>query len=188
MDKVKFDPVTHTYWLENGKELPSVTRIIREAGLMDRLPDDAGEAMRRGSMIHAYAEAIDNGQALEDAESEYEPYLAAWQSFKELSKVKFIDIERVVWSSRGYAGMLDRRAKLNGDKYLLDIKTGNVPSWSVAQLAAYKATRPEFKDDKLAVVQLKPTGKFSLIEYNCAEEAEGKQVFLAALVIWKWKN
>ena len=57
---VRFDAVAHRYW-SGPRELLAVTRVLREAGLVDATwYTDA--ARERGAALHALTEAIDRDE------------------------------------------------------------------------------------------------------------------------------
>lgn len=142
--RVQFDEATHTYTLD-GKELPSVTHIIRylavdKANNAD--PNMALMARERGSAVHEATVMYDySGEIPDDFPSEYAPYLEAYVQFVRDYKPKWELIEHVMADEEsGFAGTLDRFGLIDDEYAILDIKTSykiDMQSLS-AQLAAYQ--------------------------------------------------
>lgn len=86
---------------------------------------------------------IDRGERrLEDyaAEHPMQPYLRAWQVFKEVYVVQILHIEQIVGGLEvGCAGTLDRLVLLKdgGEPVVIDLKTGREKLWHRAQLGGY---------------------------------------------------
>jgi len=137
---VEFDAATHTY-TAGGVVLPSVTTVIRAAGLMNAAYIGAGTtvAMERGSIVAELTELDDMGEL--DAGS-VDPllfgYLDAWRRFRADAgyAVEADGIERRI-ANGACAGTLDRVGKLNGIHTIIDIKTGAAAAWHKIQTAGY---------------------------------------------------
>ena len=180
MSKVQFDEATHTYTL-NGKELPSVTHIIRylavdKANNAD--PNAAAIARERGTLVHQEAMLFDYTNCFSsDIDSDCAPYLEAYVQFVRDYKPQWTLIEHIMGDDSdgmGYAGTLDRFGLIDGKFALLDIKTSykvDIPSLS-AQLAAYskllRKEQPIFNEDHVALygLQLMRNGKYRLYKCN----------------------
>lgn len=129
----------------NGNYYPSATTILdaypKNAGFYEWLKkagDDADnirdEAGRKGSVIHDLTEQYDMGVevSLLDDQGNINCRMNEWAQFERYIefrtrfKPEIIDIEQnLVSDVLGFGGTRDRIIKLNGKKYLLDIKTGN---------------------------------------------------------------
>ena len=120
-------------------------------------------------------------------------YVQAWRKFREASRMVVIENERVyVHEHYRYAGQLDRVAMCWDRVCVLDQKTGGVyPSYG-PQLAAY-AEFPEVRAmvpngpsriDRLCVT-LRADGSYKTHRYD---ESGDLNVFLGALVVWKWRQ
>lgn len=180
MGKVQFDEATHTYTL-NGKELPSVTHIIRYLAVdkaSNADPNMALIARERGSAVHEATMVYDySGEIPDDFPAEYAPYLEAYVQFVRDYKPQWTLIEHAMGSDAycmGYAGTLDRFGMIDGKFALLDIKTSykvDIPSLS-AQLAAYskllREEQPIFNEDHVDLygLQLMRNGKYRLYKCN----------------------
>lgn len=196
MSKVQFDEATHTYTL-NGKELPSVTHIIRylavdKANSAD--PNMALIARERGSAAHEATVMYDySGEIPDDFPAEYAPYLEAYVQFIRDYNPQWTLVEHIMGSDAdgmGYAGTLDRFGLVDGQFALLDIKTSykvDIPSLS-AQLAAYskllREEQPILNGDHVDLygLQLMRNGKYRL--YKC-NGFKGAMLFMNCRNIYK---
>lgn len=195
MDKVQFDEATHTYTLD-GKELPSVTHIIRylavdKANNAD--PNMALIARERGSAVHEATVMYDySGEIPDDFPAEYAPYLEAYVQFVRDYKPSWELIEHQMGNATlGFAGTLDRFGVIDGKLCILDIKTSykvDIPSLS-AQLTAYhdlllneQFERLENANIRHLGLQLMRTGKYRLYETDCEK---GSDLFYSCRMIYK---
>src|SRR5579862_6392791 len=93
---VRFDAVAHRYW-SGPRELLAVTRVLREAGLVDAAwYTDA--ARERGAALHTLTEAIDWGETTAeyidpDSRRALDPYLDAYRTFLADAKPVWTGIE-----------------------------------------------------------------------------------------------
>ena len=195
MGKVQFDEATHTYTLD-GKELPSVTHIIRylavdKANNAD--PNMALMARERGSAVHEATVMYDySGEIPDDFPAEYAPYLEAYVQFVRDYKPGWILTEyRMANETLGFAGTLDRFGVIDDKWCILDIKTSykvDIPSLS-AQLTAYhdlllneQFERLENANIRHFGLQLMRTGKYRLYETDCEK---GSDLFYSCRRIYK---
>lgn len=195
MSKVQFDEATHTYTLD-GKELPSVTHIIRylavdKANNAD--PNMALIARERGSAVHEATVMYDySGEIPDDFPAEYAPYLEAYVQFVRDYKPGWELIEHQMGNKTlGYAGTLDRFGVIDNEWCILDIKTSykvDIPSLS-AQLTAYhdlllneQFERLENAKIRHLGLQLMRTGKYRLYETDCEK---GSDLFYSCRRIYK---
>ena len=130
--KIIFNKQTHTYYL-NGYVIPSVTQIIKDAGLI-YTSNYTSEHARKGSEIHEEIASIIDGM---------EPISAHGRVFFDF--MKYIgyrgndwEPEKVVYDVMyGYAGTVDISGLVNGKKSVIEVKTGSPASWHKLQAAAY---------------------------------------------------
>jgi hypothetical protein len=183
-----FDADTHRYAV-GGKPIPSVTTVLRAAGLIDfsgvPLPvlDPARE---RGTRVHLATELDDRGELdIGSVIPEELGYLDAYRRFKREAGFIATSIEQRVYSHRyWYAGTLDRIGLMRKKRCLLDIKTG-APQRAVGpQTAAYKAALPMNVMPRFAVY-LQPDGSYQLASLN---DSDDLAVFLAALRLVTWRK
>ena len=193
--KVQFDETTHTYTLD-GKELPSVTHIIRylavdKANNAD--PNMALIARERGSAVHEATVMYDySGEIPDDFPAEYAPYLEAYVQFVRDYKPGWELIEHQMGNATlGFAGTLDRFGFIDGKLCILDIKTRykvDIPSLS-AQLTAYhdlllneQFERLENANIRHLGLQLMRTGKYRLYE---KKKKKGSDLFYSCRRIYQ---
>jgi hypothetical protein len=187
---VRFDPVTHRYWV-GTRELLAVTHVLREAGLVDPTWY-TDESRARGAAVHALTEALDRGPIPLDPPPALIPYLRAYQDFLRAAHPVWQAIEAPIADQcLGYAGTVDRWGTLHGEPVVVDLKTGSVPGWAPLQLVAY--ARVALSDAQVhrrrrLVVQLLPTGRYSVQEYPLVNFGRDERVFLAALEVAQWKR
>lgn len=182
---LRFDPAAHRYWLD-GTELVSVTRALKDAGLVNA--DWFSEAARlRGTHVHEACAMLDDGE-LESVDPSYAPYVAAYESFLRDAKPEWAFIEHRVCDPRlGYAGTLDRAGFLNGRWALIDLKTGGEATWHGPQTAAYARLVPHgsgLKPDRFALY-LRGDGTYRLCPLT---ERKDEAVFLAALTLSQFRS
>jgi hypothetical protein len=198
---LKFDEKLHKYTWE-GKPVPSVTQIMRVAGVSgyeDRQatsPALIKEAMEFGTNVHKVTAFDDLGTLDESTvDPQVMPCLQAWRKFKRDTGIVFTAIEKMVYSDKHFfAGTLDRYGHLAaGFKCLIDIKTGASLREHGIQLAAYGIGIKEcygWRPDKHFGVRLyveNGEGKYTLEDYT-KDRATDAAAFLAANQIYKWKN
>lgn len=184
---ITFDETRHEYKL-HGRVVPSVTQILRDAGVIDTAwftPESAA----RGSRVHAAIHNSDMGIDCGAITDEVLPYLCAWREFVEVAGVKILASEKRVWSSRlRYAGTLDKYARVGDRTIIIDIKTGTVMPWCALQTAAYMYAMLEMhqKVDGRMGVHLGPDGKYTVHSYG--EFRSDFTQFTTALLQWRQKN
>ncbi|WP_018629238.1 hypothetical protein [Niabella aurantiaca] len=166
---------TRFYYSESGQFLPSVTTILeaypkgaqyyewlkKNGQDSDDIRDEAG---RRGSIVHNLTERYDAGEELSLLDNngnlgytltEWNA-LAKWVNFRERHKFDVIYSEQNIVSDKlGHAGTLDRIISIDGELWLLDIKTSSAiyPSYWL-QVAAYKQmaeTELNLKIDRVGI-------------------------------------
>jgi hypothetical protein len=151
-----FEESTHTYKV-NGKVVPSVTQVIRAAGMMPWLdqvpPDTLRAACERGKRVHAVIEQINRGNR-NWINGEHFGWLADHDSVGYINsylgwlddtgfRVERKSIERKffnrIW---GYAGCEDfEGVDRKGCEWLVDIKSGGFEPAARLQTAAYLEER-----------------------------------------------
>lgn len=183
-EKIRFDPETHSYWLD-GEKLISVTTVLRQAGLFNYFGSDGGMAMDRGTAIHTITELSDKGALVEDKiENPLLPYLDAWKKFKEDTKIEVLSAEEPVYHPiYKYAGMLDRRVMWKKKEAVIDIKSGVSAPWHACQTSAYAKcfNRPMLR----FALYISGEGTYRLEEHKDYDDWD---VFRAALAIVNWKR
>jgi len=170
----------------------------------DKARDRAAEL---GSSVHLLADLLgaqeNDSKGFQISDSE-KPYLDAYNDFLgHYGRSNIVSSEHMVWSLDGYAGTYDQLMMIDGELWLIDIKTsgkGPYPEWGL-QLAAYAWAHwiivPGQRQPhqmpavtRFGVLHLRPdlypdTG-WRLIEYPCT--SRDYDAFLSALDLWKWKK
>jgi hypothetical protein len=152
-----------------------------------------------GSAVHTLAEQIVRGGDVTVPEEQV-PIVDGYRRWLDDAKPDKIRVERMVYSEQGYGGTLDVICQLDGQTWLLDIKTGKgVYDETRLQLAAYGHAdwigQPDDgrkyrvpKIDRYGVLHLRPdkyaTG-YALVEF--AVNDDDFQAFLACLRLTSWR-
>ena len=188
---VQFDEAAHVYTVA-GVQRPSVTQILKDAGLIDTTWY-TDEARERGRAVHLATQFLDEDDLDWDTVlPPYRGYVAAWQRFKQESHFAIscdstgkLLIEYLLFQSvSGYCGMLDRLGTIGTTEYLIDIKTGDPHDWHGYQLAAYSQCLPNPHSRKRMTVHLRANGSYSSREHALTALPYDWHVFAAAAVVW----
>lgn len=171
-------------------DLPHVTDIIKDAGLIDT-KWFTGLGRDRGTALHLATQLIDEGDL---DRSSLDPFIvggvAAYERFlAEMGPVILTTEEPVEHAAYRYCGTLDRRILLPyaGDGMrptVLDIKRGGPASWHPIQLAAYAHCFPG--PLARANLYLSETGTYKLVEHNASDGAW--ITFKACLTLHNWRR
>jgi hypothetical protein len=106
---------------------------------LKRIPDyQRDTAADIGTRVHRLVEQVARGTEPEVTPEEA-PFVAAYRAFIAEHRPRFVAVEEMVASLRhGYAGTLDAIAVIDGETWLLDVKTGTgLYAETALQLAAY---------------------------------------------------
>jgi hypothetical protein len=181
---IEFLADSHTY-LVDGVIKPSVSEIIApltQAHYKDLNQEIVEKAGTRGSAIHKATEKIDLGEEYE-IEDKWKDYILQYKKFKALRKPKIIAVEQQL-TNGDYCGTIDRIFEINGEKWLIDIKSSAEVNRKLVdvQLGGYKGLTKanKIKVDKYGVLHLTKTG-FKLVEIDPNEK-----VFKSLFEIWKY--
>ena len=193
---LKFDPETHTYWI-NDIKVPSVTQILRDAGIIDYsdIPKNKLDiAMKFGRAVHRACELFDkNDLDMVTLDHRLIPYVDAWNKF--LKETKFIveQYEQPIGSEKYMvAGTPDRVGIFFNKRTILDIKS----SYSFdllglpIQTGGYELIHNEGKKREYRVVGrmgvlLKPDGNYKIEPCTNRNDIN---VFLSALTVVNYKK
>ena len=191
MSTVLFDESTHTYSDEIGV-VKSVTQILRDCGIggaYSGVPQhilDAKAAI--GTNVHSLTHFYDEDDLDESAiDSKCLPYLNAYIKFrKDTGFVPRLIEERYISELSGmrYGATIDREGDLDGEPTVIDLKCScdeQRLSWGT-QLAGYEAAQYVMDGihRNIAIVQLKPNGRYKIFEYPLSDYAP---IWLAALIV-----
>jgi hypothetical protein len=192
---VQFDAAAHIYTVADVQR-PSVTQILKDAGLIDTTwyTDQARE---RGRAVHLATQFLDEDDLDWDTVlPQYRGYVEAWRRFKQESHFQIgsdsnrkLLIEYILFQPvSGYCGMLDRVGTIGTTEYLIDIKTGDPQDWHGYQLAAYSQCLPNPHSRKRMTVHLRANATYSTREHALTAFPYDWQVFAAAAVVWHAKH
>jgi hypothetical protein len=181
-----FDAAQHIYRL-GQRTLPSVTTVLKTVGLIDGTWFTADAAVR-GTHVHTATELFDKGVLdMSTVDPGILPYLRAYTSFLLESGATWTAIEQRLYDGvRGYAGTLDREGTINGERCILDIKTGPPQPWHRVQLAGYAdLIREPGEPVKRWGLWLQKSGIYRLLPYT---DRSDRSVFRAALTLAQFKE
>lgn len=179
----------------NIENLPRVTTILREAGLIDfsHVPDSVMvPAQEFGTAFHMARHLWDKGTLDEATLSEpLVPYLEAYKKFKKDFGFS-VSIEesekRLVSAKWGFRGTPDLWPIINGKRILIDTKTSTqmYPATAV-QTAAYQILLDEhgIKVHARWGLKIKEDETYQIEKY---EDISDRSAFLSALNLWNWKK
>lgn len=187
----KFDERLHQYTF-NGRVVPSVSAILQPLtamayGHID--PDVLIQAAMLGTAVHACTEYLDEGE-LDDStvESSWVPYLNAYKAWKEVARPEILGVE-VRLACAKFGGTIDRIVKIDGQPWIIDLKTtSQIHKHVGVQLAAYAALAEKFTKKtgyRRAALQLKPDGTFKVKEFSSVTD---EICFNALLGIKYWND
>jgi hypothetical protein len=183
---LRFDDATHTYWL-GSERIPGVTTILKPLNDFSRIdPAVLAAAAARGTAAHLATELDDEGDLDEASVHEtVRPYLDAWRLFKRDTGAVVISSEqRVFHSFHKYAGTLDRVLSIDGDKYLIDLKTSvQISPATGPQTSAYLAALGDATVIRRGVVQLKADGSYKFVKLG---DPNDLAVFLSCLTVHRF--
>lgn len=165
-----FDADRHEYRF-NGVVVPSVTQILAPLSNFEFVnPEVLAAAQAFGTAVHRACELDDLHQLDEDALDEnLMPYLQGWRMFMTEHACRWEAVElRVYHHAMGYAGTLDRVGYVDGDRSMVDIKSGArlFPSTGPQTAAYAQAYAPlAARSFKRYAVRLYPNG-YELKQYT----------------------
>lgn len=185
---LEFDPAEHRYTV-NGLEVPSVTTILKDAGMVD-YSFCQEFARERGSAAHSAIHFALEGDL---DESSLHPmlvgYVAAARQAVADMKLEIVAVERRVFSRSGhFAGTLDLGARLQKKLAFFDWKTGDPPPATALQLAAYADAWYEETGELVShryAIRLFHDGRYVVIPYTDRHDIVR---FRAAVTVAAWRK
>lgn len=188
MPELIFQEEGHIYRLD-GEILPSVTTVLKEAGLYNFTFGGGVYHRDLGQYVHAAAEYLDSGDLDEETlDDTIKPYMEAYKKFKAEAGFRIrLNEQRLYHKTYLYAGAIDREGDICGAPALLDIKTGGEQAVTAVQLAAYRLLldNNEHKCSRAYALHLRDNGTYTLKEAK--DYMKNRGIFLAALSLYKWK-
>lgn len=178
---IEIDVERHRTYVD-GRFVPSVTQILKQAGLTSPYAIDE-VAAERGRVVHTLT-AQDDVKKVDyrKVPKHLRGFLDAWKSYRAISGfVPDLIEHRVYHPDPEYVGTFDRYGRRNGAvlPVMLDIKTsqtGQVADVTRLQLVAYCLAHKTGPVERMAV-GLRPDGRFMV-------KAWGPETFQADLARW----
>jgi hypothetical protein len=186
------------------RNLDVLSTMVKDGGpasaqsWLQSIPDfQRDTAADLGSRVHALAEATVRGEDVELTADET-PFVESYRAWLAEIRPEFIVLEEMVCSTtHGYAGTLDAIAWIDGERWLLDIKTGKAcyPEMGM-QLVAY--ARADFIGraadpirytipavTRFGVIHVRPD-RSRLVEYTSVDDYWS--MFLSCLELYRRKG
>ena len=178
-NELLYNETKHEYLIMAGPKkavhIPGVSELISYTGIIPPTDFKLHPKYRaRGTFVHAMTERMDAGELNieEETPREWLPFVSAYKRFLEEHEVELIETELLVANdSLFYAGRLDRIWKVDGKRFLTDIKTGHKYRWHIVQLASYQLCT---KEDYLSSLFLRDDGTYLWHEWKDNEAVEGR--------------
>lgn len=169
---------------ERRTDLPHVTDLLKEAGLIDtkwmtEYARDRGSAVHLAAMLHN-EDDLDESSLAPDVAGFFRGYKAFLENVKPTIIGSEIPVENRVL---GYCGTSDILLMIRARKGALDIKCGPPDAWHALQLAGYAGCFPE----PLARWNLYLTkgGGYALVEHKSRGDWPA---FKAVLLLAQWRK
>ena len=188
---LEYNDERHEYKI-NGEIVPSVTQVLKEAGLIDfsGIPPLVLEnARERGLAVHETLELYDKDDlVMHTLDPVLKNYLHQWELWLKESGFNVLTAEQMVGSEEHmYAGTMDRMGTISGDLTIMDIKTSKPTKSSKKnlglQLAGYVHASPKTKIVRRIGLFL-TEDSFKEIEYDDKHD----HIWWDCLEIAKWKK
>jgi hypothetical protein len=176
---LEFHSALHEY-RDGDVVVPSVTRVLKTAGIVNERFFTSDEARDRGAAVHELCERYAQGRRVDAGgrrldSLEYVNAFALWLHKTGAYAVSTeTTVDHVIDGFR-YCGRYDLLAEIRGRRVLVDIKTGSAAKWHFIQLMAYALA---VKPDMAMALYLKASGEF-------VERYPGSAEMLDALSAWK---
>lgn len=169
--------------MSNG--LPHVTDILKRAGLVDDrwFTEEARDV---GTGLHLAAHFLDEGDlAWKSVDRKILPRLRQYQCFLDEVKPTILAIEEAVTNEAlRYCGKLDRRVRINGREWIIDLKGPGRFPWQPIQLAGYAGCFPGMAVLRRGTLHLSDD-RYQLIEHSDRRDWD---VYKAAVTLAAWKE
>lgn len=190
--RLEFDQVSHRYIL-GTRELPSVTTILKLAGLVDYdAPWFTAEARERGSALHR-AVLLDHENDLEEdsLDDELRARLEQFRRFKALKALRVLGAERLICDPvLGYAGTYDLLVEMDlahgRGTTLLDIKSSDTPTAPIQTAGYTRCLRPSIPG-VIFRGQLVVDGGAGMPKFTRHHDMNDESTFRGALIVAHWK-
>lgn len=187
-----FNEEAHAYKLD-GRPIPSVTTILQAAGLIDYRfvkKEDREFYLTRGRFVHTATELLDHKDLdYNSLDPVIKPYVDGYRKFKcdtgfIPEMIEFQSYNASLW----YAGTLDRVGMLNGNRVIVDFKSGTVAKWVAIQtIGGYAQMEGVGVVSAGYGLELKADGTYRLSE-PFTDFTGAARVMNAAIIISRFKN
>ena len=174
-------------------DYPSVTQIINEFADYSMVSTmNFNLSISRGNVVHKHCLAIARGLTVPELNGEAQGYIQSFQKWIDYVKPEIIAVEPEVKNDKfGYIGHPDLIYKKNEQVYLLDIKTGQTPSWTwTIQLAAYYyCDLPSSPISAVEILSPHPLGDIPRVfRYSRDSINKAYSIFINMLNVYRYKN
>lgn len=136
----RFEPASHTYTV-GGVPIESVTTLLSPMEDLSGIPPAIlARKAAIGTAVH-FATELDDQNNLDESSLHEEilGYVEGWRKFKRDHRFEVESVEQNLYHPKlWYAGTIDRVGRVDGDRFVIDIKTRlEIPAVVGIQLAAY---------------------------------------------------
>lgn len=188
MPSLVFQDEGHIYRLD-GIEIPSVTTVIKEAGLSDFSkvnPELLERACKFGTAIHTAIQLSVKGTLDHDSlDSALLPYLNQYRAFCSDFQYTPKEMEYQVFNKNlGVAGTIDQLGYIQGELTLVDIKTGHFKASDMVQVSAYGYLYPV---NRVLILYLTGNG-YKVQEIKRQDRKRCEALFLNALSLYNYRK
>lgn len=187
-DQLTFDEATHTYRFLGGL-VPGVTSILKPLSSFEGVPPAVLQAKAElGRQVHLACQLLDEDDLDWDSvPPEVGGYLDAWIRFRRETGCEVLQVEQRVFEPMFmYAGTLDRVLRLNGVKWVVDLKTSfHTPLAVGPQTAAYLRALGDTSVTHRAALRLRPDGTF---RFDPLTGANDWAAFMACLTLHRFRE
>lgn len=188
--KVELDHDKHIYRVD-GKIRPGISELIRGSGILKGVVYGSEEALWRGKVIHKALEYLNKGTLDWDTVDESViPYLRAYQKFLADTGFKPKSWEISLFNpTLKYCGTYDVEGECNGEKWLIDTKTGltslALGSWVGIQTAAQCLLLQDPTQYKRFGLKITSESKYNLVPYT---DLNDYNAFIAIIALRNWRK
>jgi hypothetical protein len=148
-----------------------------------------GGAAETGTAIHAVLERVGKTGDVGQVPDEIKPAIQQFQTFKEKVNLQTESSEKFIFSEAyRYGGTYDQVGFIDGQRHLIDIKTGRYSEKDLWKTEAYRMAYIEMGGDKeigMTVLYLDKEGKKPPKPYTVKHHDYCFKKFLACLSAWK---
>ena len=187
-DLLTFDEQRHEYRML-GSVVPSVTQILRPLSDFSGVSRAVLDAKRDlGQRVHLACQLADEDDLDEaSVEPDVAPYLQGWRQFRrDTGALVLLNEGKVADPLLLYAGTLDRVVEINGERWLIDLKTCiSTPLAVGPQTAAYLRALGDSSVTHRGALRLRPDGTYRL---DALTGADDWACFVACLTLHRFKE